>query len=98
MSPNGIRKQESRQNVNKVTKNSIRITAFWSNSNSEQQSKSSLEGSVWIQNGIQNQELDQKWEKTDGSSTKNLSVLFKLVFWSNSISEHQHGPYNCRCI
>ena len=73
MSPNGNQKQESGQNVNKLTKklkNSIRITAFWSNSNSEQQSKSSLEGSIWIQNGIQNQESDQKWEKIDGNSTK----------------------------
>ena len=52
--------------VNKLTKKlkkSIRITVFWSNSNSEQQSKSSLEGSVWIQKGIQNQELDQKIRK-----------------------------------
>ncbi len=63
MSPNRIQKQESGQNVNKLTKNDIWTTAFWSNSNSEQQSKSSLEGSVWIQNGIQNQESDQKWEK-----------------------------------
>ena len=77
MSPNGIQKQESGQNVNKLTKYAIRITAFWSNSNSEQQSKSSLEGSVWIQNGIQNQELDQKWEKL-------MEVISKiLAFCSN---------------
>ena len=75
MSPNGIQKQESGQNVNKLTKkfdkNSIRIPAFWSNSSSEQQSKSSLEGSIWIQNGIQNQELDQKW--------KLMEVLSKIL-------------------
>ncbi len=61
--------------MTKNWKNFIRITAFWSNSNSEQQSKSSLEGSVWIQNGIQKQESGQNVNKLTKKIEKILSEL-----------------------